>query len=150
MAVYAQRAPANGHPCASLRGHACVVTIYALPRSVFAPKGGVAFRLRGVDGAAAPKAAIDEHGEVVGAEERDDAQLGGGVAVRADGRHHRGAFSAGENVDRNRARMPISVPAKGVDLRGDSPLQGLGVDAVFAAPGGEFVFDQIDQGNERN
>ena len=39
---------------------------------------------------------------------------------------------------------------KGVNLRGGSFLQGLGVDAVFAATGGEFVFDQIDQGNERN
>ncbi len=36
-------------------------------------------------------------GDAVGAEERDEAQLGGGIAPRADGRHHRRALFAREN-----------------------------------------------------
>ena len=36
-------------------------------------------------------------GDAVRAEERDEAQLGGGIASRADGRHHRGALFAREN-----------------------------------------------------
>jgi hypothetical protein len=41
------------------------VTIYALPRFVFAPEGGVGFGRRGVEWAAVPEAAVDEDGEAV-------------------------------------------------------------------------------------
>ena len=37
-------------------------------------------------------------GDAVGAKDRDEPQLGGRVAARADGRHDGGAFSLGENV----------------------------------------------------
>jgi hypothetical protein len=44
------------------------VTIYALPRFVLPPADGVGFRLRGVERAAVPKAAVDEDGESACAE----------------------------------------------------------------------------------
>jgi len=79
------------------------VTISALPRYVLPPEGGVGFGLSGVERTTVPETAVDEEGEfaraenevglaekrpvsspsgdAVGAEDRDEAQLGGGVSA---------------------------------------------------------------------
>ena len=91
----ARWAPVTAPPFATLRGHACGVTIYALPRFVpkagdgpaagaecagdeavagavggelFPPEGGVGFGLSRVERTTVPETAVDEDGEFAGGE----------------------------------------------------------------------------------
>ena len=71
----------------------------------------VGFHAEGASGpwrdGAAERGAAAPAGDAVGAEEREEALLGGRVAVRADGRHHGGAFFPGEEVGHRTERATV-------------------------------------------
>ena len=87
-------------------------------------------------------------GDAVGAKDRDEPQLGGRVAARADGRHDGGAFSLGEDVGHGQPLLPVDFAPVADGEQVDRVLCGIeGVDdpvvsyakAIAAATGHPVV-----------